>query len=102
MKDYDPLQLFGERLRMLRKERGLSQESLALESQLARSYVGGIERGQRNLALTNICVLAETLGIAPKEMLDFPQDAVQGKRVARHPKEQVTQAPTVRRLSRKK
>jgi transcriptional regulator with XRE-family HTH domain len=69
--EYDPLQLFGQHLTKLRKERGLSQERLALESGLARSYVGGIERGQRNVALINICVLADTLGVAPAEMLDF-------------------------------
>ena len=69
--EYNPLQLFGQHLAKLRKERGLSQERLALESGLARSYVGGIERGQRNVALINICVLADTLGVAPAEMLDF-------------------------------
>lgn len=69
--DYDPLQLFGRRLAELRKSRGWSQETLALKSTLARSYVGGIERGQRNVSLLNICVLADTLGVAPAEMLDF-------------------------------
>lgn len=69
--DYDPLALFGKRLSELRKVRGWSQEKLALESGLARSYIGGIERGQRNIALFNICVLANTLGVSPAEMLDF-------------------------------
>lgn len=69
--DYDPLELFGKRLVELRKAKGWSQERLALESGLARSYVGGIERGQRNIALYNICVLAETLGVVPSEMLVF-------------------------------
>jgi len=69
--DYDPLQLFGKRLVELRKAKGWSQEKLALESGLARSYVGGIERGQRNVALYNICVLAATLGVEPSEMLMF-------------------------------
>ncbi|MDP3514524.1 MAG: helix-turn-helix transcriptional regulator [Sulfuritalea sp.] len=36
-------------------------KKLALESRLARSYLGGVERGQRNIALTNICKLAEAL-----------------------------------------
>ena len=69
--DYDHLQLFGQHLIKLRKVHGWSQERLALESGLARSYVGGIERGQRNIALMNICILAETLGVPPSEMLDF-------------------------------
>lgn len=79
MKPYDPLVLFGENLRRLRKARGWSQEALALESQLARSYVGGIERGQRNIALVNICVLADTLGVAPSEMLNFQKQASTGQ-----------------------
>lgn len=69
--DYDPLELFGKRLVELRKAKGWSQEKLALESGLARSYVGGIERGQRNIALYNICVLAETLNVPPSDMLAF-------------------------------
>lgn len=69
--NYHPLELFGQHLVNLRKARGWSQERLALESGLARSYVGGIERGQRNLALINICILAETLMVPPSEMLNF-------------------------------
>lgn len=71
MMDYDPLELFGKRLVELRKARGWSQEKLALESGLARSCVGGIERGQRNIALHNLCVLAETLNVEPSAMLAF-------------------------------
>jgi transcriptional regulator with XRE-family HTH domain len=69
--NYDPQELFGKHLVVLRKAHGWSQERLALESGLARSYLGGIERGERNVALVNICVLAETLGVAPAEMLNF-------------------------------
>lgn len=69
--DYDPLQLFGSHLAELRKSLGWSQERLAIESGLARSYVGGIERGERNLSLINICKLSETLGVSPSEMLNF-------------------------------
>ena len=78
--EYHPLELFGRHLVELRKKHGWSQERLALESGLARSYVGGIERGQRNLALINICILADTLGVTPSEMLDFfPQKIVKHK-----------------------
>lgn len=75
---YDPLVLFGQHLIKLRKERGWSQEKLALESGLARSYVGGIERGQRNIALKNICVLADALGVTPAEMLNFAGNSQEG------------------------
>lgn len=69
--EIDPRKLLGARLAKLRKERGWSQEHLALESGIARSYLGGIERGQRNVALLNICKLADTLGIEPSELMKF-------------------------------
>jgi len=65
----DPRSLFGLRLSEMRKSRGWSQERLAAESGLARSYVGGVERGQRNIALLNICKLADALGLAPGVLL---------------------------------
>jgi len=70
----DPLKLFGQRLTALRKQRGWSQEKLALESGMARSYLSGIERGLRNVALINICTLADTLGVPPGDMLKFDGD----------------------------
>ncbi|WP_454735090.1 helix-turn-helix domain-containing protein [Cupriavidus necator] len=69
------LRLFGLHLAWLRKQRGWSQETLSLESGLARSYLSGIEGGKRNVALINICTLAETLAIPPSEMLDFSRHA---------------------------
>ena len=60
---------FGERLRQLRKDRGLSQEELALRSELDRSYVGGVERGSRNVSLINIHRIARALGVEPSELL---------------------------------
>lgn len=67
----DVLKQFGKRLAELRKAKGWSQEKLALESGIARSYLGGVERGQRNIALVNICKLADTLGVKPSELMDF-------------------------------
>ena len=71
MMEVNPLQKFGLRLIELRKHKGWSQERLALESGLARSYLGGVERGQRNIALLNICKLAVALEIAPSLLLEF-------------------------------
>jgi transcriptional regulator with XRE-family HTH domain len=70
-KQSDPRLLFGKKLAQLRKARGWSQEKLALESGLARSYLGGIERGQRNIALLNIFRLAETLKVPASALMDF-------------------------------
>jgi transcriptional regulator with XRE-family HTH domain len=52
------LQVLGERIRAARKAKGLSQEDLALESDMDRSYVGGVERGQRNLSFKKLCAIA--------------------------------------------
>lgn len=64
------LKQFGTRVRSLRKERGLSQEQLAELAQLHRNYIGGIERGERNLSFLNILRLAKGLGISPSELLE--------------------------------
>lgn len=67
-----PTRLFGLRLIELRKSKGWSQERLALESGLARSYLGGVERGKRNIALLNIYRLAESLEVPPASLLMPP------------------------------
>ena len=54
---------FGIRVRELRVARGLSQEVLAQKSGLHRTYVGGIERGERNVSLENIQKIAKSLNI---------------------------------------
>jgi transcriptional regulator with XRE-family HTH domain len=63
------LQKFGEHIRTIRKAQGLSQEQLAELSGLHRNYIGGVERGERNLALLNIIRLAHALGMSPSELL---------------------------------
>lgn len=66
----DPRASFGDRLRSLRAEKGLSQEQLADRSGLNRTYVGSVERGERNVSLLNIYKLAAALGVAPSSLLD--------------------------------
>ena len=61
---------FGQRVRQLRRQRGWSQEHLALTSGLDRSYMGGVERGQRNVSLDNIAALALALGVEVRAL--FP------------------------------
>lgn len=68
MAESDVKCLFGNRVRQLRKARGWSQEDFAHRVGLDRSYVGGVERGERNISLENICLIAETLGVAPADL----------------------------------
>ena len=59
---------FGARLRELRKARKMSQEKVALASDLDRSYLGRIERGEINVSLVNIQRIARALGVEAGEM----------------------------------
>jgi len=65
----DIRQKFGRRVRELRKAKGLSQEAFADECSLDRTYISGIERGKRNVALRNIEVIARALGIPISELM---------------------------------
>ena len=59
---------FGERVRALRTRIGLSQEQLAEKAGIHRTYVGGVERGERNLGLKNVFRLAKALGVSVAEL----------------------------------
>lgn len=61
---------FGDQLRRIRTSKGVSQEQLASLSGLDRSYVGSVERGERNISLENIFRLAEALGVPASELLE--------------------------------
>lgn len=60
---------FGQRVRELRTDLGISQESLAYAAELDRSYMGGVERGERNVSLDNIYRIARALDIDPGQLL---------------------------------
>ena len=60
---------FGARLRKLRLEAGLSQEEFAARCDLDRTYISGIERGKRNVALRNIEAIARTLSLSLSDLM---------------------------------
>jgi transcriptional regulator with XRE-family HTH domain len=64
-------QKFGNRVRKLRKNKGWSQEEFADECGLHRTYIGAIERGERNVSLNNIHAIAKALGISVKDLFDY-------------------------------
>lgn len=66
---YEIRKRFGARVRELRLARGLSQEALAYEAGLDRSYIGGVERGERNISLVNISKIADALEVHAKDLL---------------------------------
>lgn len=62
---------FGKRVRELRLVKGLSQEALAFKANVHRTYIGGIERGERNPSLKNIAAISEALGVTLSELFSF-------------------------------
>ena len=59
----------GEAVRHLRVRAGLSQEALALTAEIDRSYLGGIERGEHNVAVINLLKLSGTLGVSLADLI---------------------------------
>lgn len=60
----------GLRIKELRKQKGLSQEEFADECGLHRTYVGGVERGERNVSIDNIAKIAAALSVPVRDLFD--------------------------------
>lgn len=61
---------FGEKLREIRKAKGLSQEELSFKADLHRTYIGMIERAEKNITLANIEKIANALNVDIKDLFD--------------------------------
>ncbi len=71
MPDEQLLNAFGQRIKQLRTAKALSQEQLAEQTGFHRTYIGMIERGERNLSLSNIGVFAKFFEMSVSDLLDF-------------------------------
>lgn len=67
----DILKLVGSKIRDYRKSQGLSQDQLGELCGFHFSYIGGVERGERNISLENIGKIAEALNVEPKLLFEF-------------------------------
>ncbi|MBP6002654.1 MAG: helix-turn-helix transcriptional regulator [Pyrinomonadaceae bacterium] len=65
------IEAFGRRIRQLRTAKGLSQEELSFQTGFHRTYIGMVERGERNISLSNIGVFAKTFDLTVSELLKF-------------------------------
>jgi transcriptional regulator with XRE-family HTH domain len=70
---------FGDALRDLRGEHGMSQEALALDAGLNRGYYSGVERGVRNVSLANIVKIADALGVPVSGVFARAETILSGK-----------------------
>ena len=68
MEDKDYLRFFAQRVRTLREEQGISQEKLAEKAELHRTYIGMVERLERNPSLVSIHKIANGLGVDVKQL----------------------------------
>jgi transcriptional regulator with XRE-family HTH domain len=76
-------QILGRNVREVRKLRGMSQEELALEANMKRSYVSDMERGTRNPSVKAIGRLAIALGVEPSVLLSVPESVTWTTKLAR-------------------
>lgn len=60
----------GEKIRFLRNERNISQEKLALEADLDRTYIASVERGKRNISIVNLEKIAKALNVSLSDMFE--------------------------------
>ena len=64
------LKKFGDRVQSLRNQAGISQEKLAEMAEMHRTYISGIERGERNVSLINIMRLASALNVSVSKLME--------------------------------
>lgn len=71
MKNEHLISEFGQRIKQLRNEKNISQEKLSFATGFHRTYIGMVERGERNISLTNMAVFAKFFEMNISNLLDF-------------------------------
>ncbi len=71
MKNKNLIIEFGQRIKQLRNEKNISQEKLSFTTGFHRTYIRMVERGERNISLTNMAVFAKIFEMTIAELLDF-------------------------------
>ncbi|WP_144373898.1 MULTISPECIES: helix-turn-helix domain-containing protein [Neisseriales] len=69
-KPHSARMIFARNLRQVRRLKEISQEALALQAGLSRTYVSEVERGERNVSIDNMGLLADALSVRLKDLLD--------------------------------
>ena len=77
----DVKKLIGDRIRQMRKEKGLSQEKLGYESELHCTHIGSIERGQKNWSIDTLIKVAKGLNVEVADLFNFPGPPADAKKV---------------------
>jgi transcriptional regulator with XRE-family HTH domain len=70
-RNFKKMKTFGENLRRLRIKKGISQEDLAFDAQIAYTTINKIEKGQLNTGICTVFEIAKALKVSPKELFDF-------------------------------
>ncbi|WP_339239915.1 helix-turn-helix transcriptional regulator [Paenibacillus sp. FSL R5-0517] len=74
MEDREILNLVGARIKVLRKERGLSQEALGEKGGFHFTYIGQVERGEKNISLVNLAKIAEALEVDLSQLFTYKNE----------------------------
>lgn len=75
MKNCSTLKNLGRNIRTIRKDKGLSQENLALEAEVDRAYLGRVERGERNITILSLTKITEALDVSLSQLFKGVEDA---------------------------
>jgi len=70
MREDAALSFFGKKIQAVRNEQQISQEKLAELSELDRTYISSVERGQRNISILNIIKISDALGVKASSLLE--------------------------------